>query len=952
MKTLKRRLPKLIAAILSAVIVGCVSGVILLNGASAAVAEEQGAYYGSRLSDPISRTFYGLLEDMDFKSGETIAVTDPDVLAEAEAYTHGDSSILEKFGAAVDSFRYDHSEYFYVNFDLLTVGVKHKNGGLTVELGAGRSDTYFVDGFTAANIPDAVSGYNAALSEFIDGIKDNLPQNATTAQKAQAAAVAVADQIEYSFCVQNGADTADAKYIRSTYGALKNGVGVNSGRGVCESFARLFKAAMDGLGETCVLVNGWLSDGAATGEHMWNLVKDGDKWLGVDPTLVNNGDSGSYNLDGTVMVQGEVLGADHFVDRIVSTSGYEMPFPSIYRNALPDDNPVGDGVGSGVETEKSGLTLTAVTVDDKDCYEVSYNGKNASDALSDGYYIVMRQSSLDGGVIVWSPWMDMLTVQTMFGDMVVFTQDNKTYFNLEVMKDPSKYHAQFGVTAAAPDCSSIVGGYYVGGYYSDEFFEANALVTIENAYENPDFDPEFKQAVYTTATPRSISLDAVDGEQPKTVSVNYSEQLVYLDTTADNVAPVISVTALSAADGVTVIPDVPAQVTDVKLGEDGRTVTFTFMPSVSYSHNEMIYKFRLENMICRYNDGTTVVPNDFTIVTSRASIVCNRVFGDGKLWVQAYGTPTLVDNSDLSVAGWGYVDGNGETQLISQSQRSQLALVVRTPQNKEDLEDAVEESVGDGNLLGCATYEIGLNICRNIASIPSGSYLKLSFGFPEGITADMEGVEFEVYHFKKVNGVLDYDNPEILNCVVTQYGITVTVDSFSPFVVVARKATAEDEARRGITIALNGVGGTVRAESGKPVNFLNGADDSVTYVFTPDSGYEVEYAIIGGKNYTLENNRLTIAYSDLEERNNVLTVGFVSSAVKSAEEAAGEVNAVSEFAANAFAYKGAEPENDNLLTKILICVAILVVVIIAAAVCVALVHKRNNKAKKSTQKKK
>ncbi len=935
MKALKKFFPKAILPVLCAIVIGCGIGAFAINRSAAKSAHADTSpamgYYGTKLTDPVSKTFYGILETMDFKSGVSVKITDPAVLKEAQAYTMGNPSILQKLGAAVDSFRYDHSEYFYVDFDMLTVNIKRKSGALTVELGAGRSDTYFVDGFTPANIPAAVDSYNSNLTQFVDGI--TLPDAATTAQKAEAVAKAVADRVEYSFCVDaDGNDTADAPFINTAYGALKNGVGQNSGKGVCESFARLFKAAMDKLGETCVLVNGWLSDGELTELHMWNLVKDGEKWLAVDPTLVNNGDRGSYNLTGTVMVQGEVLGRDHFVDRVISSSAYEMPFPQIYRSPVKDDADAAD-----IEQEVDGLKVEV----ENGVAVISYNGMDALTLTENkGWYMAMRTCTTNTGAELWSPWS---TMQYYDLSGLVRNHDDKTEFALN---NASIKYVEFAIVNADMDKTNPVLG--IIDSYSEEFFNEHLVVKTEKALANDEHDADYRTPPRTTVTPYTFKLEAIDGDQPQNITADYNFKLEYIDSS--DTTPEITFSAYNSADmEKTPIADIGeyASISDVKLSNDNKRITFKFMPSVSYMHNEVTYVFRLANMKTVYDDGVKADPADFIITTARDSIVCNRVFGGGKLWVQAYGTPTLVDNSDLSVSGWSYTDEDGTKHKVSQSQRSQLALVVKTPANKDTIEEKVDGIVGEDNIMSSATYEIDINICSRIAEIPKGSFMKLSFGFPAGITADMAGVEFVVYHFEKDdNGVIDYENPQELNCVVTKYGITITVDNFSPFVIVARKSTAADKARRGIMTTVNGVGGSVKAAAGTaegftpgmPVNFLNAADDSVTYELTPDSGYEVEYAYIGTKQFQVTDNKLTVNYADLADKDNVLTVGFVNSTVKAAETAAGETNVIGEFTAKSYlAPKSGgktEPDDGN---GGLIALFVILGVVVAAGIAVAVI---------------
>jgi len=879
-------------------------------------------YYGKRLTDPVSVAFYDTLENMDFASGKSVQLYDKAILDEAALYTVGNPSVIQKLGAAVDSFRYDHTEYFYVDFDKLTLNVKTKGNTLIVELGAGRSDSYFVDGFTANNVGAAIDRYNDKLDKFVKGI--DVANDATTEQKAKAVAKAVAEKITYDFCVdENGNDTEAAAFIRTAYGALEYG------KGVCEGYSRLFKAAMDKLGETTVLVNGWLATDTETGAHMWNLVKNGEHWHGVDVTVADE-DNNAYNAHGYDWAQGELLGIDHFEDRIVSTSNYEMPFPTIYRRDLPTST----SAGAGIEQEVNGLKVEVTS--DKQTAIISYNGKDAATLKNEGLYIAVRiVTTTDGVEDPDNLWVPMSYCEA-FG--LAETKDGNTTFNLNAATGANIKALQFAICNADADVYNELTK--VKDRYSNEFFDEHLVVKTENAFINENHDPNHEGAIYTTPDCTLITMDTTDGEQPRKITVRYSRSLAF-DNEQDTL-PVITFTAARALDGAPVDVGDLASISDVQRVDD-KSISFVFRPSISYSHNEVTYKFHLENMHCVRLSGKTEKPADFSLTAIRTSIVCNKVFGDGKLYVEAFGTPTLVDNSDLSVNGWTYKDKNGATHKVSESQRSQLALVVKTPANKDQLENSVENAVGANDVQKMATYELDLNICRRITSIPEDSFLKLSFGFPEGITADMEGVEFEVFHFKKdASGNIDYANPERLNCVVTKYGLTVTVNSFSPFVIVARNKTAQDDARKGVVTALNGLGGTITADTNKPVNFLSANGDKVTYTLTPEQGYAVEYVLLGNKELTVDNGKVTVNYSDLTDKNNVLSVGFAKQSVLDQEKANGEVSMTKAYAASTYdkTYASAPKydyptENGGLSGGIIALIVILVVLAVAGGAFLA-----------------
>ena len=165
-------------------------------------------YYGSRLTDEVSIAFYNTLESMDFVSGESKVVTGSQVAAEAAKYALGDDTLIRHFGAAVDSFRYDHMELFYVDFDMLTISVGSVNGGYEVRIGSGRTDTYLMD--KTADIQSQIDQYDAALDQLVS----NIDEQGTVKEKAKEINDRICDMVTYSFCTDaEGNQTPNAPYI-------------------------------------------------------------------------------------------------------------------------------------------------------------------------------------------------------------------------------------------------------------------------------------------------------------------------------------------------------------------------------------------------------------------------------------------------------------------------------------------------------------------------------------------------------------------------------------------------------------------------------------------------------------------------------------------------------------------------------------------------------------------
>ncbi len=845
MKVLKK-----ISALFCTAVIAASSAAVCLPAFAAEVTEsgytEQSNYYGKRLEDPVSKKFYNVLENMDFASGESVKIDDSAVLQAAAAYASGDATILDKFGAAVDSFRYDHTEYFYVDFDMLTINVARKGGSYTVEVGAGRSDSYLVEGFTA----NMVTEYETLLNSFVDGLA--LKAGATVKEKAAAVNAAVTKKVTYDFC-NDTANSAARPYIRTAYGALKYG------KAVCEGYSRVFKSALDKLGVTNVLINGWLSDGDAVEAHMWNNVLDGGVWYGADPTVAD-----SANNPNLIMTTNEVLGVDHTVDYVVSSSGYNMPFPET------------SYLGG------NGFTLDAETYNGKEVYNVKYEGLNYVQLYEQkGLYMAIRYATTNAGGDEWFGWQPLRDFEKMYKDYDFLTTVGNDSYLLRAL-DESKSRMQLAVLDANGDSYSPVLDLYA---YTEEFFNDHVLaMTDENAMLNPNNNPEYIATPYVmTMNPMRIEFGEEEQRVTRTVTVKFTHALNYKSGST----PVIEFYATTSGreeDRVDVSGQ--ASVENIKFdGED--TVTFTFKPSMNYSHDELTYVFNITNMVGKLYDGSDgKAPMHFNITVARRSYVCNKVYGDGRLYVKAYGSPTLVSNNDLSVEGWTYEE-NGVTKTVSQNQRSQLALVVKKPANKAELEEKVQNQI-DGKSKITGTYEIGINICKNIAKIPDGSYMKLSFGFPEGYGPDDEGVEFEVYHFKSDG------TTEVIPCVITKFGITVTVNSFSPFVLVAHEDA--NSGKKGIETIVNGTGGKVTTAGNKSVNFVE-EGGSITYTLNADEGFKTEYVLLNDEKIEVTGNTVTLTYDKLK-KNNTLIVGYAAESVLASEAAAGVENLNSVFYAN------------------------------------------------------
>jgi len=834
---------------------------------AALAAEVPEGYYGQQLTDPAAIAFYQALEAMDFASGGNLAVEDPYIIRLAEAYAGGSDEMIRSFGAAVDSFRYDHTEFFYVDWDMLSVTVGRQSGNYVVKVGTGRTDTYLRD--KDADIAGQAAAYQAALDAIVAQAEAKLKAGATIKDKAKAANDVVCDAVTYDFCDDaDGNATEASKYIRTAYGAL-----VNS-RAVCEGYARLYKAVLNRMGVACELISGYYIDGEAFEPHMWNYVQDEEgRWYAVDVTM---NDGHRLKMDGIETTYekyfwqtDEVFSVDHFEDGIVSSVQYKMPYPELHKFwVTPTSSGLFDS-GYGAYGDESGFWF-------------SYDGKSAEELKAEGLYMSFRMATTNRGTVEWSPWQSA-DAMDIYSENGVISDGGKTYI---LMPNIAMYALEVGIFDTAEDVENKIDNTVVSVQYSEEAVTTHLMEKM--MVENPTHDPKYiaPTRIHSTEPWNLIQswMDVQGGTQH--VSITFNDPLREV---GDGFRLEWDVSSYNRRDLTLEAVQKYAKVENVVFDGD-RTISFDLTPSRAYNHNMIFYNFTPVNLVNIQNTGEdgVAVPGFPIGARYEDDIACCKIFNDGRLFVNSYAQPSIAMNGDLSTSGWTYTDADGTTKKVSESQRSQMALVVTRPNDGEKLAEAAEGQAGAA-AVQAVTYEIDLNICGKVVQIPNGSYMKLNLGIPDGFEelAANGDVKFKLYHFKRGdNGTIDYSKTEEIECVLTPYGIIAEVNSFSPYVLVAVDNSLlpeeEQDTSKGIAQVCSGHGGKVESDKTGTLN----EGQSITYTLMPDAGYEVEFVRLNGAAITPVDNTITLTYDELQS-NNTLEVGFVATSVKEAEDEAG-----------------------------------------------------------------
>lgn len=653
-----------------------------------------------------------------------------------------------------------------------------------------------------------------AINEYNNAVTAIANKAAAAKDDKEAVALidkAISEKATYSFDSDN--TTLGKASIRTSYGALVIGYAV------CEGYARAFKAVCDNLVIPCAEVIGFYeTDTSGKQPHAWVHVEIGNKYYLADPTF-NDG------LTQKTLYTGSQNAKRYLISNTVSNGGHEFKAPEIAINDL------------GINDIETTVTYDKTTEPYSQIITYNYDGyKSAADFLKDGLHLAVRHALVngDGEVEGWTP---------------AFSLSAMDYPGNTFLVNAKTLSTQFFVTSEAPNSKTSI-------------------------YDNFDFDKVIAESevifneVYSFANdaPRVLSITpsattVLNSQKTYEVTIEYEKKIKIQDSAKQIGMFVYSESSENLGKYV--------KVKNMRLADD-YSVSFIFTPSKMFEHDSVCYRFIPTNVVGVNGQTPTAAMLKF----ARPWQVCSKVYGDGRLYMDACATPVLIGTSDLSKAN--FLDENGNQ--VAENQRSQLVLVAS--EVDEDMEKYMLESANKlaVDIKSSSTFELDLNICGGVTQIPKGSYVKLALGFPKGYEF-RTGATFEVYHFEKdENGKIDPTKTRKIPCVATEYGIVVIVDSFSPFLVAA--CTSYD---RNVYTKMLSDGGTVTAtvttRTGKTetVNEIASlsSGDSITYTFSADDGYTFDYVYLDQQELKVENGKVTVKYEDLTA-NSQLKVAFIA----------------------------------------------------------------------------
>ncbi len=775
--------------------------------------------------------------------------------------------------AARYAFYADHPEVFYVNFQKIAIRTtKDAQNGYHAYLGSGRNANYYIDGFSnEEQVEEAITEFENCVNEIAE--KANNVENQKNKAVEQIKLVHNEIIRNTGYRLESDCEEGNEGFIATPYGALVKK------EAVCEGYARALKTILDKVGINTILVQGThQSEGSAAVPHMWNYVQIekgtnarmlDTAWYAVDCTLddpflrdstIDTTDPefvpGSDIKEGFentryCMVGTETMNKEHIALETVEAAGnYTFQYPALNVEDYGIDS-VTNVNGLLVKFKQEGTETEEYKAGD---FYISYNNKGYAEAAKEGKYILMKYHEYRPGDDVWieGNWGYMDPEPYVGG-----FQDYEDHLYITV---PNSEYVEFAVTTLEP--SDGIAGLTYQGDESDFVAQSGKLYNPNGTYKAP---PYIKYQTPPATTTLSVG-------PTYHVDVTYDDDLVLAEGATEVGYRMESTGATGAAE---------SQITNFVF--DGkRRVTFDLEFSKMFADDGAMYRIYLTGVVGK-NSGKE--PNYISYGADNI-IGCSTRMNAAKNW-EVFARPTLLENQDLSMNGWVTSDGTA----VSDKLKSRIALVAtRTTQPEKDaMNNLMEDELGEQELITSETYNISLNVCKKYV-VKTGHRLRLSLGFPAGYGPDDAGVTFKAYHFKRdaqgnVTGV------EEIPCVVTQYGLIVTCDSFSPFAIAVTENDGTVEQDKAIIVS-DSEGGQINGANrnkGNIVTLTKGK--SATLNVVPDADYEIESITVCGDVIEVtdkEGMDITVNYDDVKDGNCIVDAKFVAKTVVQEEERKGE----------------------------------------------------------------
>ena len=800
-----------------------------------------------------------------------------------ESYMKGNNELKVAMNAARYAFYADYPEVFYIQMQKLNLRVtKDAQNRYHANIGSGSLKNYYVEGFTnKEQVEEAITEFNDRVNQIAEEAKNISVEEGKELVTEQIKYIHNKIINETSYRLESDCTEGNEGFLGIPYGSLVKK------QAVCEGYARALKTILDKVGINSILVQGThQSDGAAAVPHMWNYVQIEKQtnaraiekvWYAVDSTLddpflrdstidttgpdYGPGDDITEGFENTryCLVGTETMNKEHIpIETVEAAGNYVFKYPELNVEDYGIDS-VYNKDGLFIKYKQDGTQTEEYKSGD---YYISYDGKGYEQASKDGKYIVMKSYYYEPGDDNWqvSPWAYFLPDVYAGGFR---DYDDHIYLTL-----PNSEYVEFAVTTLEP------GDYKNNPKYLAYQGNESDFVAKTGKLYNPSGIYKARPYVKTQTPPATRMLSV--GPTYK-VDVTYDDDLVF----AEGVTEAGYRMESSGATGVQ-----ESEITNFKFDGKNR-ITFDLKFSKMYADDGANYRIYLTGLVGK-NSGKEPMEIYFGAAND---ISCAYRMNKAKNW-EVFARPTLLENEDLSMNDWKTKDGTP----VSDKLKSRIALVTtRTTQTqKETMNDLMENELPNQELITSETYNISLNVCKKYV-VKTGHRLRLSLGFPAGYGPNDAGVTFKAYHFI-TNDKGEVTGVEEIPCVITQYGLIVTCDSFSPFAIAVVENDGEQISQDKTVIVSDTEGGVITGANREEGNIITlKENETKTLNIKADEGYEIESITVCGevKDMTQIENKeetpITINYEDVKDGNCIVDVKFVAKTVLQAEEDKGEV---------------------------------------------------------------
>lgn len=861
------RRKRILAAVLAAALVVPVS---LTGVGSVANAEngKQDRYYYEQLETD-AKGIYDAMYEMYEKEIFMTGTQEYDLVANGHitsdqlaAYGGKQEAVLKVFGAARDAFYADYPDIFYVDFSNLSINVTEKtiaapsvseNDTIVygASLGTGRTDTYYVQGFgDQAQVEKAVGEHEKKIDAIVQGAR-----NKSQSVREQVAYVnnAIIDNTVYK--LDTNCSPGNSGHVRTSYGALVKG------ESLCEGYARAVKVVLDELGIRSVLVQGsYRAPDGSDNLHMWNYVQVDGKWYGLDATA-NDGMKGGADREKYLLAEKAVMEKNHIPDGIMSGAGFRFTYPQLAGVDTSDEGGPDSQEYKTIFEESEFLVQYRDGTEsegDVGIFKVSYKGMGYQEAVDrESVYMLTR-------FYQYMPATDTYKVGDWgYSDPKPFMMPQLKEALL-IANGNSRY-IEFAITKKEP-----VGPLYGTDLTAEELkrnwtfqgTESDFLVST-GKLDNPKgtFVPAPFARKLTPSNTGYLSM----GKKHHITAV-YNETLKEIDGQSAGYK-------LTVKDGWSAEEN--SKIENFKWDGD-RTIEFDFTPSRMLADNYAGYIIQVTGL---QGAESLKAPDSFRYdVKKRIAICAYRPEG---IDLTLGGKPVLLEEGDLSYNDWQTEDGKKLTDVVDKIKLVATKPVLESEQpakQGDQMLDEIKDQLEPGTTITeSATFDIRLQHCNHYI-IQTGNSVRLFIGFPEGFSPEQVGVTYKAYHFRTdENGKLV---AEEISCVVTDVGLMITCDAFSPFAIVGVQDStgAPPVAQR--LLVMNSKGGEVTIENnnGDKICELTGKEDARTIAIKAKDGYSISkiyLSDIGEQKITdTKSMQLTLKYEDLAGCNNILDVTF------------------------------------------------------------------------------